>query len=71
MALFHIQFETDGDRRRSVEILDGVGDARHGLSDNRMLVNEQHLEALRRNQITFRFVRPGEVCRGPRPSVSS
>ena len=69
MALFHIQFETDDDRRRSVEILDSVGDTRHGLSDNRMLINEQHLEALQRNQIRFRFVRPGEVRRGPRPSV--
>lgn len=69
MALFHIQFETDDEHFRAVDVLNGVGDARHGLPDNRMLVNERHLEALRTNQIRFRFVRPEEVRRGPRPSV--
>lgn len=70
MALLHIQFETDEDRRRAVEVLDSVGDARHGLPENRMLINEQHLEALRRNQIAFRFVRQEEeVRRGPHPPV--
>lgn len=70
MALFHIQFETDDDRLRAVEVLDDVGDTRHGLPDNRMLVNERHLAALRRNRVTFRFVRrEEEVHRGPRPPV--
>jgi len=70
MALFHIQFETDGDRLRAVEVLDDVGDTRHGLPDNRMLINERHLTALRRNRVAFRFVRRDEeVRRGPRPPV--
>lgn len=69
MALFHIKFETDRDRIRAVEVLDEVGDARHGLPDNRMLVNERHIEALRGGGVNFHYVQPREVRRGPRPSV--
>lgn len=69
MALFHIQFETDEDHLRAVDVLNEVGDARHGLPNNQMLINERHLEALRRNQIAFRYVRREEVRRGPRPPV--
>lgn len=69
MALFHIKFETDRDRIRAVEVLDEVGDARHGLPDNCMLVNERHVEALRRGGVAFHYVQPKEVRRGPRPSI--
>lgn len=69
MALFHIQFETDEDRFRAVEVLDEVGDTRHGLPHNQMLINERHLEALRRNKIAFHFIRREEERRGPRPPV--
>ncbi len=70
MALFHVQFLTDYERLLAVEILDNVGDARHGLPDNRMLINERHLEALQRHKVKFRFVeRKEEVRRGPRPPL--
>ena len=69
MALFHIQFLTDEDHLRAVDVLNDVGDARHGLPDNQMLINEDHLAALRRNQIGFRFVPREEVRRGPRPPL--
>lgn len=73
MALFHIQFLTDKDRLQAVEVLDRVGDTRHGLPNSQMLVSERSLEALQERRVQFRFMTPPrgkeEVSGGSHPSV--